>query len=80
MSENWKRILAHTEIKILSLKWVCMDLFNSKVGESVDTTLVRDLLPRPTGLNGGRRGGGGGKGLLNEHQTGNAQNGANLYH
>jgi len=57
-----------------------MDLFNSKVGESVDTTLVRDLLPRPTGLNGGRRGGGGGKGLLNEHQTGNAQNGANLYH
>jgi len=57
-----------------------MDLVNSRIGESVDTTLVRDLLPRPIGLNGGRRGRGGGKGLLNEHQTGNAQNGANLYH
>jgi len=56
-----------------------MDLVNSRVGESVDTTLVRDLLPRPIGLNGGRRGGGG-KGLLSEHQTGNAQNGANFYH
>jgi len=57
-----------------------MDLVNSRIGESVDTTLVRDLLPRPIGLNGGRRGRGGGKGLLNEHQTGNDQNGANLYH